>query len=223
MITLREETIHDIEAREALLDTCFGPTRFEKTCERLREGRLPAEGLALVAERDGKVVGTLRLWHVSAGRGRPALMLGPLYHLASEDDRLRALREAARVVRPGGFVFAAGLSRYIAFGKATLGRAVPDPFPGEWVQLAAAGTPSPGRFPAGHFHTAEELESEVSAAGLEVLEVVGVEGPAGALLESLHDAGEKVVEAALTIARAASALPGVRDMSAHLIAVAQVA
>lgn len=152
-----------------------------------------------------------------------ALMLGPLYHLASEDDRLRALREAARVVRPGGFVFAAGLSRYIAFGKATLGRVVPDPFPGEWVQLAAAGTPSPGRFPAGHFHTAEELESEVSAAGLEVLEVVGVEGPAGALLESLQDAGEKVVESALTIARAASALPGVRDMSAHLIAVAQVA
>jgi predicted N-acetyltransferase YhbS len=95
VITLREETIHDIEAREALLDTCFGPTRFEKTCERLREGRLPAEGLALVAERDGKVVGTLRLWHVSAGRGRPALMLGPL----AVDPRLQGQGLGGRMMR----------------------------------------------------------------------------------------------------------------------------
>ncbi|UNK72554.1 class I SAM-dependent methyltransferase [Microbacterium sp. H1-D42] len=151
-----------------------------------------------------------------------ALMLGPLYHLASEHDRVRALREAARVVRPGGVVFAAGLSRYIAFGKATLGRPVPELYPGEWVALAATGTPSPGRFPAGHFHTAEELQAEVTAAGMHVLEVVGVEGPAGALLESLQDAGEQLSDAALTIARASADLPGIRDMSAHLIAVARV-
>lgn len=83
-----------------------------------------------------------------------ALMLGPLYHLASHDDRLKAISEAARVVRPGGFVFAAGLSRYIAFGKTTLGRSVPQPYPEEWVALAADGAPASGmRFPAGHFHT----------------------------------------------------------------------
>ena len=78
MITLREETINDVDAREAMLDICFGPSRFEKTCERLREGRLPAVGLALVVEQDGEIVGTVRLWHVSAGPNRPALMLGPL-------------------------------------------------------------------------------------------------------------------------------------------------
>ena len=79
---IREETIFDIEKREAILDACFGASRFEKTCERLREGRRPAEGLALVAEVDGregkKIVGTVRLWHVTAGPGRAALMLGPL-------------------------------------------------------------------------------------------------------------------------------------------------
>ncbi len=75
---IREETIFDIEAREAILDACFGASRFEKTCERLREGRRPAEGLSHVAEVDGRVVATVRLWHVSAGPGRPALMLGPL-------------------------------------------------------------------------------------------------------------------------------------------------
>ncbi|KFG70482.1 N-acetyltransferase [Microvirga sp. BSC39] len=78
MITIREETFHDVDAREALLDACFGPARFQKTCERLREGRLPADGLSLVIDRDGEIIGTVRLWHVSAGPNRPALMLGPI-------------------------------------------------------------------------------------------------------------------------------------------------
>jgi predicted N-acetyltransferase YhbS len=78
MIKIREEMRCDLEAREALLDACFGPARFEKTCERLREGRLPADGLALVVEEDGAIIGSVRLWHVTAGPNRPALMLGPL-------------------------------------------------------------------------------------------------------------------------------------------------
>jgi predicted N-acetyltransferase YhbS len=78
MITIREETFRDTEAREALLDACFGEERFRKTCERLREGRRPAEGLSLVVEQDGALVATIRLWHVSAGPNRPALMLGPI-------------------------------------------------------------------------------------------------------------------------------------------------
>ncbi len=78
MIKIRQETMRDIEAREALLDSCFGADRFQKTCERLREGRVPAQGLSLVIERDGAIIGTVRLWHVSLGANRPALMLGPI-------------------------------------------------------------------------------------------------------------------------------------------------
>lgn len=77
MITIRDEVAADIPAREALLDRCLGERRTAKSSERLREGRLPAEGLALTAERDGAVVATVRLWQVEAG-GRPALLLGPL-------------------------------------------------------------------------------------------------------------------------------------------------
>lgn len=77
MITIREEIASDVPAREALLDRCLGERRSAKSSERLREGRLPAEGLALTAERDGAVVATVRLWHVEAD-GRPALLLGPL-------------------------------------------------------------------------------------------------------------------------------------------------
>ena len=74
---IRSERASDFAAREALLDACFGANRHQRTCQRLREARAPAEGLALSAVREGRLVGTLRLWHVSAG-GRPALMLGPL-------------------------------------------------------------------------------------------------------------------------------------------------
>ena len=78
MFEIREETFRDAGPRESVLDICFGASRFEKTCERLREGRRPADGLSLVVEHDGAVVATVRLWRVTAGTGRPALMLGPL-------------------------------------------------------------------------------------------------------------------------------------------------
>jgi predicted N-acetyltransferase YhbS len=74
---IRSERAVDVVAREALLDACFGANRQARTCQRLRDGRAPAEGLAFSAVRQGRLVGTVRLWHVSAG-GRPALVLGPL-------------------------------------------------------------------------------------------------------------------------------------------------
>jgi predicted N-acetyltransferase YhbS len=77
---IRSERASDVLAREALLDACFGANRGLRTCQRLRDGRAPAEGLAFSAVARGNasgLVGTLRLWHVSAG-GVPALLLGPL-------------------------------------------------------------------------------------------------------------------------------------------------
>ena len=74
---IRAERASDVAARETLLDACFGENRHTRTCQRLRDGRAPAEGLALSVVRQGRLVGTVRLWHVSAG-GVPALVLGPL-------------------------------------------------------------------------------------------------------------------------------------------------
>src|ERR1700722_20360276 len=74
---IRGERAADVAAREALLDACFGEGRDLRTCQRLRDRRAPAEGFALSALRDGRLAGTLRLWHVGAG-DVPALVLGPL-------------------------------------------------------------------------------------------------------------------------------------------------
>jgi predicted N-acetyltransferase YhbS len=74
---IRAERASDVVAREALLDACFGENRHTRTCQRLRDGHTPAEGFAFSALAQGRLVGTLRLWHVSAG-GTRALVLGPL-------------------------------------------------------------------------------------------------------------------------------------------------
>jgi predicted N-acetyltransferase YhbS len=79
MIRIDHEAPAEAGAREALLDLALGRKRRRKTSERLREGRLPADGLSFSARaKNGRLVGTLRLWPVSAGRDRPALLLGPL-------------------------------------------------------------------------------------------------------------------------------------------------
>jgi len=78
MITIRNERPVDERAREALLDAAYGPVRHHKPSARLRKRRLPAEGLSFVALECGRMLGTVRLWHVEAGHDRSALLLGPL-------------------------------------------------------------------------------------------------------------------------------------------------
>jgi len=79
MFVIRQEMAGDVSAREALLDRCFGPQRFMKSSERLREGRLPAPGLAFsVEDCHGSLVGTMRLWQIAVGGGCDALLLGPV-------------------------------------------------------------------------------------------------------------------------------------------------
>ncbi|HLW92575.1 MAG TPA: N-acetyltransferase [Roseiarcus sp.] len=83
---IEDERVFDAPAREALLDEAFGLDRAAKTSQRLRDGRLPAEGLALVARDDGALIGTLRCWNVKAGN-RPAVLVGPVAVAKSHRSR----------------------------------------------------------------------------------------------------------------------------------------
>ena len=78
MIQIEPEPPGIASSREALLDQAFGPARLAKTAERLRESRLPAAGLSFIAFDAGKLVGTIRFWHLRIGGGRDALLLGPV-------------------------------------------------------------------------------------------------------------------------------------------------
>lgn len=82
MITLAGERAQHAPAIERLLDDVFGPERWQKTCQRLRDGQAPLAPFSLVALADqptarDRLVGSVRLWRIRAA-GRPALLLGPL-------------------------------------------------------------------------------------------------------------------------------------------------
>jgi predicted N-acetyltransferase YhbS len=115
MVTIRNETARDVERREAMLDRVWGRLRVQKTAERLREGRLPAELLSFIAEVDGCVVGTVRLWHISAGPDRPALLLGPL--AVDEGSRGRGIGSAL-VRHAAGAAAALGHNAILLVGDA---------------------------------------------------------------------------------------------------------
>lgn len=154
-----------------------------------------------------------------------ALLLGPLYNLVDQDDRAQALAEAARVLRPGGVLVAAGISRYIAlleFGSD--GRLTAE------VQPSIVATVATGRydghlgFVAAHFHTADDLREEVRAAGPPEVTVYGVEGPSWMALDTAGiSAFDARVDAALRCARIVERDPSLINASAHLLAVARAA
>lgn len=122
MITLRQERPADVEAREALLDEAFGEARYRKASERLREDRLPADGLAFIAAEGKRVVGTARLWNIACGAGKPALLLGPV--AVAEDLRsqgigaalVRRAIETARRLGHGAVVLVGDAPYYARFG-----------------------------------------------------------------------------------------------------------
>ena len=73
---LRCETVADAKAVDGLIAMAFGPGRYAKAAERLREHNLPITKLSFVARYDGQIVGCVRQWPVHIG-GRPAVLLGP--------------------------------------------------------------------------------------------------------------------------------------------------
>jgi predicted N-acetyltransferase YhbS len=70
------ETWADAPEVDALIDRAFGPGRFVKAAERLREHRKPIWTLSFIARDDGRLVGCVRQWAIRIG-GAPSVLLGP--------------------------------------------------------------------------------------------------------------------------------------------------
>jgi len=107
---------------------------------------------------------------------------GPLYHLTTHDDRLQTLREAKRVVRPGGFVLAFAVTRYASL---IVGVARGWVFDADYLAMCDAELASgqhrrpeswPKLFTTAYFHSVDALREEVVAAGLAHQGTFGVEG-----------------------------------------------
>jgi SAM-dependent methyltransferase len=156
------------------------------------------------------------------------LLLGPLYHLTERADRLAAWREARRVLKHGGVVLAAGISRFASVLDGLKRGLFDDPaFAAIAEQDLRDGqhrnpTGNPAYFTTAYFHRPEELAAEAAEAGLVHEATVGVEGP-GWLLQDLAEQWRHPVrrERFLAVARALESEASVRGVSAHLLTVAR--
>ena len=110
------------------------------------------------------------------------LFFGPLYHLTERDDRLQALAEVRRVLRPGGGLFAYAISRYASTMYGLFHGLVWDADYLKMIdlELASGQHRQPENlnvFTAAFFHHTDELKSELDKAGMLVDEIVGIQGP----------------------------------------------
>jgi SAM-dependent methyltransferase len=154
------------------------------------------------------------------------LLLGPLYHLTSRDDRVQALAEARRVVRPGGFVFVAAISRFASLLDGLRRGFLFDPDFRRIVErdLADGQHRNPDRVPhwftTAYFHHPDELPEEAAAAGLDAVAVLGVEGPAAWLPHPFPDWDDPTIrETLLFTALAVESEPTLLALSPHLLMV----
>jgi ubiquinone/menaquinone biosynthesis C-methylase UbiE len=173
-------------------------------------------------------VGDARDLRWAQGSIDAVLLLGPLYHLIDRIDRLRALREAYRVLLPGGFLFAAGISRFASVLDGLARDLFSDPPFWKIVErdlregVHRNETDRLDYFTTAHFHRPEELEEEVKDAGFVEVHVLGLEG-AGWLFPDFAERWRDPRHRAdlLRAAQALEAEPAIRGVSAHLLAVAR--
>jgi ubiquinone/menaquinone biosynthesis C-methylase UbiE len=154
------------------------------------------------------------------------LLLGPLYHLTELAERMRALHEVHRVLRPGGVMFAAAISRYASALDGIARDLFADPAFVAIVQQDLEqgqhrnATDKWDYFTTAYFHRPEELQAEVVSVGFNCHAVLGLEGP-GWLLSDFDArwADTRKREDLLRIARALEMEVSIVGLSAHLLAV----
>jgi ubiquinone/menaquinone biosynthesis C-methylase UbiE len=127
-------------------------------------------------------VGDARALPFADGSFDAVLELGPLYHLNEAEDRRRALEEARRVLRPGGVLAAAAITRFASTIDGLLKGLVMDPEFERIVEqdLRDGRHENPGRHPSwfttAYFHLPDGLAAEVRAAGFDLTALVAIEG-----------------------------------------------
>lgn len=192
-------------------------THLEQARSRAAESGVKLASIAL---------GDARHLNASDAAADAALLFGPLYHLVEKSDRLVALREARRILKPEGVLLAAGISHFASLIDGLSRGFFKDPEFRKIVSndLASGQHRNPGNnlhyFTTAYFHRPEELAAELSDAGFRDVEVLAVEGPAWSaqhFVEAWSDDSQR--QDLLKFLASVEREPSIVGASAHLIAV----
>jgi ubiquinone/menaquinone biosynthesis C-methylase UbiE len=182
---------------------------------------------ALAAGIASATVGDARSLRQAASSVDAVLLLGPLYHLTERRDRIAALREARRVLRAGGRLFAAAISRFASLLDGLVRGFVDDPgFARILDRDLLAGqhrndTGNPDFFTTAYFHLPEEFRAEIQEAGFAAVELAAVEGPVWLARDFPARWADPVRrEQLLDLVRRVEREPALLGASPHLLAVA---
>jgi ubiquinone/menaquinone biosynthesis C-methylase UbiE len=158
------------------------------------------------------------------------LLLGPLYHLVEKADRLIALREAFRVLKTGGLIFAAAISRFASLMDGLRSGAFKDEQFRQIVKTDLSSgrhrnpTNSPEYFTTAYFHRPEEMYAEIEEAGFQDARLLAIEGPAWGAAHfgsALSDPVQR--KALLEMLSAIEEEPSIAGASAHIVTIARKA
>jgi len=171
-------------------------------------------------------VGDARHLPQGAASADAVLLLGPLYHLVERSDRIACLREAQRVLRPGGLVWGAAISRFASLFDSLSSGFFDDP---EFAPILARDledgqhrnpTSNLMYFTDAFFHRPGELSRDFLAAGFKVVELVAIEGP-GWLARDFDRLWNDPAQRELLVAavRRVEGEPSVLGASSHIMAI----
>lgn len=171
-------------------------------------------------------LGDARALRFSSASADAALLLGPLYHLIDKSERLLALSEAYRVLRNGGVMVAAGISRFASMLNSFFEGRFTDPVHRDIVQNDLGTgyhrnlTKDHKYFTDAYLHRPEELRSELVEAGFQHQATLAVQGPVW-LFESVKNYWSDPDQRAtvLGIIRKVEAEPSILGTSAHILAI----
>ncbi|MGG0655095.1 class I SAM-dependent methyltransferase [Rummeliibacillus pycnus] len=158
------------------------------------------------------------------------LMLGPMYHLQEENERIKAVKELKRVTKKGGLVFVAFMPRIRHILTSLL-------FPENWrpnnnmdsiIEFSKTGSfrhADEGRFTGAYYFDIEDIKPFMESQGFETIDLIG--SNAGSILNTdswdyWRDKGEHQVKKIIDLIIERATDPYILGVSPHLLYIGRI-